>query len=160
MGRRVNRFSKMATKYERIAEKKRITEYHQKGQGLFIYRNKSKVATLSLPKPAANGVKMVGPHDPKVAGSGEFEGDDYFIKCGFMPAECIVVRAVHKPEEKTMNEEKLILDQPDRVTNQGPVEQVADSESQKSLVETEDENQSTEVLLTEDPMEGVKIIID
>ncbi len=57
--------------------------------------------------------------------------------------------------------DKLIMDQPDVVTTEGTVEQVVVDEAEKKLNEGQPVQDSQEdVLLTEDPMDGVEIIID
>ena len=104
----------------------------------------------------------------------EWEGDDYFMKhmkCG----EASMVRTIETPEqekariteeEETLLEskgetmsEKLILDQPDQVTVEGKVEQVMTVDAEVTLTE-DGEEQPKDVLLNEDPLEGVEIILD
>ena len=107
----------------------------------------------------------------------EFEGDSYFMS--LVPKEAVLVRVVDVPEkvvreqveeefkqdvEKMKEEvvsEKLILDQPDQVTNEGKVEHVVSNEPKPLNEEGAQENEvSKEVLLTEDPLDGVKIIMN
>ena len=71
--------------------------------------------------------------------------------------------------EETLNEEKLILDQPERVTTEGVIEQVVKSPlaannlaakngikpAKKKLQE---QKPDAGVLLVEDPLEGVQIL--
>ena len=60
-----------------------------------------------------------------------------------------------------MNEQKLILDQPDLVTNQGKVEHVvAPNPKLQPINDAVNPNGSKaqDVLLTEDPVEGLTII--
>jgi hypothetical protein len=55
--------------------------------------------------------------------------------------------------------ESLILDQPDVITSNGKVEQTVLDDS--SIIKKENENKNKkEVLLTEQPIDGVEIIID
>lgn len=146
------------SKIERSAENKRVVAYHQKGDGLFLFRNRSQTATLSLPKASVDGVRTVGPYNPKVPGSGEWKGNSYFFQ--LVPRDAILIETITAPGEILM-ENKLILDQPDQVTNAGPVEHVV--ETDLPLNENPNkgtEQQSAEVLLTEDPLEGVTIIND
>jgi hypothetical protein len=162
---RVSRLNKRVSKYERIANQKKIKEFHERGKGLFLFRNKSKEATLSLPKVAADGkTRMVGPANPNVPGSGEWEGDSYFMT--LVPRDAILVRTIRAPdaekigEQRQMNE-KLILDQPETVTTEGAVEQVTVTD--QSINETSEEGtekSKKDVLLTEDPLDGVTIITD
>ena len=116
---KVRRYSKRVSKIERMAEQRKLKEFHERGNGLFVFRNKSNEATLLLPKAAADGkTRMVGPANPAVPGSGEWEGDNYFMK--LVPREAILVRTIKAPGEQQMNE-KLILDQPETVTAEGAV---------------------------------------
>lgn len=150
------------SKLEKQAKRKEILEYNQRGEGLFVFRNRSRQATLSLPKPSADGKTVVGPANPAVPGSGEWEGDNYFMQL-VKSHDAILVREIRGvQEERTMNQEKLILDQPEQVTSEGPVEHVLPATPVKPLNETpQDENAPLpDVLLTEDPMEGVQIIRD
>lgn len=166
--KRVQRFSKKATRLERMAHSQQLREHHQKGEGLFRFRNRSKEATLTLPKISADGKRMIGPANPNVPGSGEFEGDSYFLS--LVPRECVLVETIQPPQKKapvqetTMTEEKLILDQPEQVTEQGTVEHVSVSDPNvKPLNEQPGADPATkpqETLLTEDPMDGVTIIRD
>jgi hypothetical protein len=155
----VRRYTKKVTKYERMAQQKELKQFHERGDGLFVFRNKSKEATLSLPKTAADGkTRMVGPYNPKIPGSGEWEGDSYFLK--MIPREAILVRTIKDPGEKQMNE-KLILDQPETVTREGHVEHIVlNDEPVNETPEEGCEKSKKEVLLTEDPLEGVTIITD
>ena len=77
-----------------------------------------------------------------------------------VPQEAILVRTIISPQqerEQKMKEEKLLLDQPEKVTVEGTVEQVVKNPVKK-LNETPVVDPSQEVLLTEDPMDGVQIL--
>ena len=159
---------RIPSRVEKLADKKAVIEHRQKGTGHYVFRNKSDSATLLLAKPALNGSKHV-------AAGAEFEGDSYFMS--LVPREAVLVKIVSVPEknvreqvevetaevktEETMPKEKLLLDQPDQVTDQGKVEQVANTDDTvKPLHETPQPEGDKEVLLTEDPLDGVKIIIN
>ena len=176
MTRSIQRQGKKKTRIESLQNKKQMMEYYQKGDGLFRFRNKSRSSTLTLPKPSAEGIKVVAPSDPEVPGSGEFEGDSYFLS--LVPREIILVRTITAPgtqpvvesvvqetteviteETKPMTEEKLILDQPAQVTNEGAVEHVKPEAGTQQL--NEQPGQATteeEVLIVENPLDGVTII--
>ena len=62
-----------------------------------------------------------------------------------------------------MLEQKLILDQPDRVTNEGTVENVVQQQPKKKVKQNESRQPKPaqpDVLLNEDPMAGVEILND
>ena len=150
------RKSHRGSKVERTAENKRMISYHQHGDGLFLFRNRSQSATISLPKESSDGRRTVGAYNPNVPGSGEWEGDSYFFE--LVPRDAILVKTIRPPGE-TLMENKLILDQPDQVTNAGPVEHVASEDLPLNENPEEGvEKEGAEVLLTEDPLEGVTII--
>lgn len=150
MTRHVNKFSKKFTKQERAAQRKVLLEHHQHGEGIFRFKNKHK-ATLELPKAALDGRTVVGPGE-------EWDGDNYFMK--MVPREAILVKCIQPPtpKEEIMAEQKLILDQPDTVTNSGKVEHVVADNNVKPL--TEQQPGQKETLLTEDPMAGITILKD
>lgn len=159
MVRPINRFNKRVSKIERMAQRRQQLEHHQKGEGLYVFRNRNKDATLSLPKPSADGKTVVGPARPGVPGSGEWQGDSYFMEL-VRRNEAILVRTIKSPQEEQMMQ-KLILDQPDQVTSEGTIEHVVNDENPQSLNESPDDpKKKPDVLLTEDPMEGVQIIRD
>ena len=150
--------NKKVSRLEQRANHNQIVEHRQKGEGLFVFRNRNK-ATLTLPKVSADGKKTIGP-------SGEWEGDSYFMDL-VRKNEAILVRTIKEPSETIlqlneqkeydMQEEKLILDQPDTVTSEGTVEQV---KATPEMELEENEKNIEDVLLTEDPMDGVEIIRD
>lgn len=133
-----------------------------RGSGLFVYKNNTK-GTLNLPKATASGKK-------DLAEGEEFQGDSYYMQ--LVPTMLRYIRCITPADnatqtgtaltelrESTMSE-KLILDQPDRVTNQGTVEHVV-AEPKQKLHENSPKSQpqKQDVLLTEDPMEGVEIVL-
>jgi hypothetical protein len=175
-----------------MAERKALLDHHLQGKGVYRFRNRNK-ATLELPKPglcAMTGkeITVVGPvvYKPDgsvVPGSGEWDGDDYFMQC-VRNRDAILVKTITPPDaepepvvepvveavepepevvteskEEDMTEEKLILNQPDQVTSEGTVEHVVTDQA-KPLNEAPccAPEKPTETLLTEDPMAGVEII--
>jgi hypothetical protein len=141
------------TRIERTEQKKRVTEYHQAGTGMYVFRNRSSVASLELPKPSADGKKWVAPGQT-------WRGDSYFLK--MVPREATLVEAIQEQIKEEKMAEKLILDQPDQITSSGKVEHsVVGDEMQINEVGSEDTKvKSKEKLITEDPLAGVTIIRD
>lgn len=144
------RLRKKLNRYERQAENRRKKELAIAGKGLYLFRNKTQ-GDLDLPKLSQDGLKRVS--------AGEtFKGDDYFMM--LVPEMALIVAVLEDPEEKV---EKLIVDQPDRVTNEGTIESIVSGKMPKAKkAETKKESQEpkADILLTEDPLEGVEIISD
>lgn len=152
--RKVRATTKRANKYEAIASRHAEIEACQSGKGWYIYRNRTK-GDLYLPKKTKAGEKVIQ--------SGRtWEGDDYYMQL-VKSHEATLVKVVTTPEEAKMQEQKLILDQPDVITEQGAVERVlapAPTELD-SLNETPAKApEQKEVLLTEDPLSGVQILLN
>lgn len=159
------------SKNERAEVKRQNIAVSQSGSGLFLFQNKNKDATLQLPKQSFDNKKWVGPNET-------WQGDSFFLK--MIPKEAILVKTIISPDEqkkqeqikkeegKMLNENKLILDQPDQITTDGRVEHLVPSD-EESINENENKNKKKKVksesksnkdkLLTEDPIAGV-IIID
>lgn len=143
--------SKKVTKLERTQQKKELLEYRQQGTGHYVFRNKSKVATLELPKLSKDGKKWVQPKET-------WEGDSYFFN--MVPRDAVLVKVIEEAK-KEATVEKLILDQPDQITSAGKVEHTV-VQGEVSLNETtpQENVDKKEKLLTEDPLAGVTIIRD
>lgn len=153
--------SKKVNRLERAQQKKQALEYYQNGTGLYLFRNRSSFASLDLPKVSKDGKKWVQPNET-------WEGDSYYLS--MVPKEAVMVRVIEEPgsnelineNKENKVEEKLILDQPDQVTNTGKVEHSV--EDDLPLTETkpqkEEKSKSKDKLLTEDPLAGVTIIRD
>lgn len=144
-----NRTSKKVTRYEAIAKQKEKVAYYQAGKGLYVFRNNTR-GSLSLSKPSQSGEKTILPNQ-------EWIGDDYFMNL-VRTNEARLVREIESAHtEKDTMEEKLILDQPTKFTQNGTVEHVISQSSQTNeIVEEKDEGDR---LLTEDPLEGVEILL-
>lgn len=120
----------------------------QAGTGLYIYRNSSDTADLSLPRPTRTGLRHV-------RGGEEFQGDDYYmqlVKTGLLR----LVKTLQTPEEELnqVNESKLLLEQPSNVTTQGEVEFVVAGEEtvlQESTPKSGPKKGKKDVLLNESP---------
>ena len=139
-------------KFERTEQKKKVMEYHQTGSGMFIFKNRSNVASLELPKVSVDGKKWVGPNQT-------WKGDSYYLM--MVPKEAVLVESldVQKKEESKIMAEKLILDQPDQITTSGKVEHSVVGEFPINEVAPIDQK-IKDILITEDPLSGVTIIRD
>ncbi len=119
-----------------------------KGSGAYRFLNNTR-GDLTLPKPPIEGPNPVPPGKT-------FIGDSYF----FMLMRAGEVRLIETitPKDEDM-EKKLILDQPERFTNKGQTEHVVEKPA-ITLHENKPTNTpSTNKLLTEDPLDGVEILL-
>jgi hypothetical protein len=154
------------SKKEKAEIKKNNLTESQSGSGLFLFQNKSNQASLQLPKTSYDGKKWIEPNQT-------WQGDSFFFK--LVPREAILVKTIISPDQQKkekenaiMNEEKLILDQPDQVTTEGKIEHLVSNddvveinENSKKKRKIKNENSSeNNKLLTEDPIAGVTIIRD
>lgn len=144
---------------ERLQE--RLAQAHQRpsdftDQITYIFEN-HRLADYSLPKKSIDGKKIIPP-------KGRFHGDEYFISF-VKSGDLRLVDTIH-PKPKTLNEgtgatmEKLILDQPERFTNEGKTENVLVTNTKRQVLNdgNEENKQQESVLLVEHPMEGIDII--
>ena len=132
-------------------ERKDAIERNFAGTGHYIYQNKMD-AHLTLPKPALDGRKVVPP-------KGRFEGDSYFMQLVRPPNGLLLFIEEIKKEDTKMEEKKLILDQPDMVTEKGTVEHVLDNTVPvQKINDSVDNKKKPDVLLNEGPMDGIEII--
>jgi hypothetical protein len=157
-------FKKRLNRLERREFQKQKLAQNLAGTGLYVYENNTS-GTLKLPKATDSGKRVVAPKE-------QFQGDSYFMSLVKPPNNLLkLVRVITQdlPENQTqtlvesnMNEQKLILDQPDRVTSEGTVEQVVVKQpAPQKLNDSVEKKQAQpkEVLLTEDPMDGIEIIL-
>lgn len=145
------------TRQERKQNRQQKLQTSMAGTGLFVYKNITN-GELNLPKPTASGQRKVGRGE-------KFQGDSYYQSWCKHPSPLLQFIGAVIPSqphqltsitEATLTEKKLILDQPDTITHQGKVEHIVDSE--QKLTE-QPKAKPTETLLTEDPLEGVEIIL-
>lgn len=139
-------------KLERTEQKRKAMEYHQAGSGMFVFKNRSEVASLELPKVSADGKKWVGPNQT-------WKGDSYYFT--MVPRDAILVENLEpqRKEESTMAQ-KLILDQPDQITTSGKVEHSVPGDEFPINEVAPKDSKAKEILITEDPLAGVTIIRD
>jgi hypothetical protein len=139
-----NRYERQKINREKLIQK-------LSGTGLYTYRNNSH-GTLMLPKPANDGRRHIGVNE-------SFQGDSYFMD--FVRRHELIL--VEDLSERNTMTEKLILDQPDQVKTSGAVEHVVQAQQPqqpaKPLNEVGVDPQKKDVLLTEDPLDGVEIIL-
>jgi hypothetical protein len=144
--------SRKSNRLERAEQRRQAVAYHQAGTGMYLFKNRSAVASLELPKPSADGKKWVEPGQT-------WKGDSYFLS--MVPREATMVECLsEQTKEEAKMPEKLILDQPDQVTSSGKVEHAVAQEDLPINEVSPQESNTKERLITEDPMAGVTIIRD
>jgi hypothetical protein len=139
-------------------EKKELRRQHLahalNGDGAYIFENITK-GDLWLPKPSFDGSK--GP----IPSKGRWKGDSYFIGLVKSGDARIIETCGSKPtesQEKNM-QERLLVDQPDRLTVEGVVEQIVKSDHPLNEGEPIPDPKNS-ILINEDPLQGVEILID
>lgn len=145
------------------------------GSGIYIYENNTD-GDLKLPKPTDSGVRQIS---PKNKAGCRFQGDSYYLQWVGSPMNLLklieevvpkmthVELMAHKVKEEQLleeeamaNEQQLLLDQPDCVTHYGKIERVVEEPGQQKINDNTDvSDKKPEVLLTEDPLDGVEIIL-
>jgi len=177
---------KKFNKYEKKEVRRQMIHNAMSGGGVYLYQNSSKVAELTLPRPTHSGVRKVEP-------SGQFQGDDYYmqmVKTGdlrlvevlqtaeqekeVLAQEALLSEGVEveepasvaNPKGGIMSEQKLIVEQPHRVTTKGTTEQVVQgtapkkAPTKKPLKEAEEKKSpSPDVLLNESPVDDGFVIV-
>ncbi len=157
-------------RYEaREYRKKRMKQVFA-GKGLFIYENNSD-GDLILPRPTTSGMRAVLARQ-------QFQGDDYYMQM-VRTNELRLIKTLISAEEedmkkklneeteakkKKLNEEteannQLLLDQPAKFTHEGQVEYVA-PQDKLSLNEQAPPTKQNDVLLTEEPLDGLEIDLE
>src|SRR4051812_2500640 len=110
MSRRIVRHQKF-NKYEKKEIRAHNVAQALHGEGIYLFENRTN-ADLTLPRPTKSGIKMVRAKQ-------QFHGDSYYLdlmRSGFLK----LVKVIQQNEAK-VEDEKLILDQPDVITEQGKV---------------------------------------
>lgn len=142
-------------KYEKKENQAKFLENAMGGEGLYLYQNNTK-ADLTLPRPTHSGIRQLAPN-------AQFQGDNYFMQL-VRAGHLRLIKELQSPaQQRALNEaanmnDKLILDQPDRVTNQGKVEQVVQPTAPQKLNES-DKQPQTDVLLNEGPVDNGFVIL-
>jgi hypothetical protein len=113
-----------------------------KGEGMYVFENNTK-GDLYLPRPTQAGRRLV----PKGA---QFIGDNYYFAM-LRTNELKLIKELQSPEQ-----EKLLTEQPPTVTHQGTVEHV--QQNPQVNIHEQHGGVKQDVLLTESPVDGIKII--
>ncbi len=143
--RKFNRIEKKLDRRQKLQDA-------MKGEGLYVFENTTK-SDLLLPKPLISGKRTV------VAGE-QFQGDSYYKS--LLGSGLRLIRTITDAKmESAAVEQKLILDQPDRITHKGQVEHVVEQPTVKPLHEGQPHKEKQQdVLINEDPMSGIEIILN
>ncbi len=155
-----NKTSKV-DKYTLREMKRKKREEAMKGEGEYLFVNNTR-GDLTLEKEPIKAA-FPPPSNSRIVPAGRtFVGDSYFF-CLMKTGDIRLIEVISSPERKEtiMPEQKLMLDQPERFTNQGQTEQVApENKTAKPLTENQPQQKpATDKLITEDPMEGVEILL-
>lgn len=144
------RYQDKMNKYQRTEFQKKKLSQSLAGSGRYLYRNNTS-GGLMLPKPDLGGSR-------NVPFKGTFIGDSYFMAM-VNTHELRLVQELEAPKGAIMNEQTLILDQPPTITTDGIVEhQVKEVLMDKKKKLNEKKTLDSDVLLNEDPLQGVEIL--
>jgi hypothetical protein len=156
------RYDRKFTKHERKQLQVDKMKKSLEGNGMFLFENNTN-ADLTLPRPTKSGRRVIGPKE-------QFQGDDYYmsmVRNNFLRLIEVLQtpqqeqEALLKQEEAVNQPEKLILDQPDVITEQGKIEHVAVGNQPQPLNETPAQPQAQpEVLINESPVDGGFVIVE
>ena len=154
------KYEKRMNKYEKrdAQREKHAKNFH--GEGIYVFRNASAVATFDLPKPSISGTVRLQPNE-------EFQGDNYFMAyvgkglrlVREIQAPLPVLQEQNEPKELIMETQKLILDQPDTISNQGTVEHIVTPAATPKPKKVNEQKKGSDVLLVEDPLQGIEILV-
>lgn len=144
-------------KYEKKAWKHEKLENDMSGEGLYLYENHSE-ADLTLPRPTKSGLRSVGPKS-------QFQGDNYFMQL-VRNGHLRLIKELQSPEQErslregTMEQEKLILDQPKTITEHGEVEHVINANTPVQKLHEGGDEPQPDVLLNEAPVDDGFVIVE
>jgi len=140
----------MLTRKREIHELRKLAAKNaQMGKGQYIFENNTK-GDLLLPR----SIKISGVTTSRLPVGGQFTGDSYFFQ--LVPKE---LKFIEEIKEQSM-EQKLITEQPPTFTKQGQVEHILEDKAKKLNEIKEDKKPEDPVLLTEHPLDGVKILFE
>ncbi len=129
------------TRQQRREKMKAKAQAAMHGEGLYIYQNITN-SELHLPRPTKSGRRTVGPRE-------KFMGDSYYKSL----KDVLCLQEIESP--MSQQQQVLLTEVPPTVTTQGTVEVVVASPAKPV---NEQEGQQPDVLLTEAPLEGVRIL--
>ena len=147
-------------KEEKKENKRNAVNQAMSGTGLYLYENNSN-ADMKLPRATKSGRLEVGPRE-------QFQGDSYYMQM-VKTGELRYIKCLQTPEEEQQallkennmsQEEKLILDQPETITEQGQVEHVKNSQTPTQPMNEGDGQEAPPVLLNESPVDDGFVIVD
>ena len=147
-------------KYEKKEIRRTNIEKAMSGEGLYLYENNSD-GDLTLPRPTKSGIRSVDARQ-------QFQGDNYYMQL-VRSGHLRFIKELQSPEEERAivenaenaenAEEKLILDQPDTITEHGKVEHVVDDTVPIQKLDESEDGQEPDVLLNEAPAEDGFVIV-
>lgn len=142
-------------KYEKKEIRRTNIEKAMSGEGLYLYENNSD-GDLTLPRPTKSGVRQVEARQ-------QFQGDNYYMQL-VRSGHLRFIKELQSPEEEraimeNAAEEKLILDQPDTITEHGKVEHVVDDTVPMQQLDESEDGTKPDVLLNEAPAEDGFVIV-
>lgn len=158
------RYNKKFNKYERKEIRSEYIKQMTAGSGLYLYENSSAGATLSLPRPTKSGIRVIGPKQ-------QFQGDDYYMQL-VRAGQLRLIKCIQTPEEEQaaqlaltegvepMDEERLILDQPEIITEQGRVEHQVSRKTPLQDLNEDKNGKKPDVLINETPVNDGFMILE
>ena len=159
------KYAPRANRYERRQMHAAKLASDMGGTGIYVFENNTD-GDLKLPKATVGGLKTIGPRK-------RFQGDSYFLIWVGSPMNLLRLIEEIKPKMTTqeiadkisqeqgtvMTEQKLILDQPDTITNKGKIEHVvANDQPLQSLNDACAAKPNKDILISENPLDGIAII--
>lgn len=145
-------------KYTLREMKRKKREEALKGDGEYLFVNNTR-GDLNLEK---KPIKSPIPSNPCVIPMGTtFVGDSYFLRLQRTGEVRLIEVLKPAANERTgiMEEKKLMLDQPNRFTGQGQTEHVVPNDKKPLLESKPAQQPAVDKLITEDPLEGVEILL-
>ncbi len=147
--RKMNKYEKKAWQHEKL-------ENDMHGEGLYLYENHSE-ADMTLPRPTKSGLRSVGPKS-------QFQGDNYYMQM-VRNGHLRLIKELQSPEQERAAreeamEDKLILDQPETITEHGEIEHVINANTPVQKLHEDDNQPQTDVLLNEGPVEDGFFIVE
>lgn len=123
------------------------------GTGAYIFQNITS-GDFMLPKKSLDGKTLIKTKE-------QFQGDSYFLRFITPPNNLLkMVRRLEETKQEVNNmSDKLILDQPDQITSEGKVEHVIADTKKMVMKENETNKNQENVLITENPIDGLEIIL-
>lgn len=145
------------SKLEKKEHKQHAVAEALSGAGTYLFVNNTN-ADIKLPRATKSGLREIGPR-------AQFQGDDYYMQM-VRTGELRLVKVLQTPEQELQTNlqeqnmsDKLILDQPDTITQHGKVEHVVAPSPRQPLHEAGGQTPPP-VLLNEGPVDNGFVIVD